>query len=136
MSTIVLSQFAVRSASGSVDAEATLAKFSETLSVYIAERETETAQIQSAVEKVLTSGARVNMDFLVSAACRELNADAASFKTLGDKVRTFVRENACDATDDGLPSDASKPYHIGRGKGGGVGRWTDILAAKAAKAAK
>lgn len=132
MSTIVLSTFAVRNSDGSVDEGSTVSKFQDALSSYIAERETENETIAKAVESVLDNhkGVRINMDFLVSATCRELNADHAAFKTLGDKVKVFVRENACDKGEDGLPTNSEKTYHIGRGKGGGVGRWTDILAAK------
>jgi hypothetical protein len=133
MSTIILSQFVVRSHDGGIDQDATIDKFKRTLSEFIAERDTENATIEAAVEKVLSCGARVNMDFLVSAVCRELNADSANFKILGDKVRNFVRENSCDKDGNGMPLNPTKRYHIGKGKGGGVGRWSDILSARASK---
>jgi hypothetical protein len=132
MNTIVLSTFAVRNSDGSVDSDATVSKFQDALSSFIAERDTETETIGTAVAAVLDSlnGTRGNMDYLVSATCRELNADHAAFKVLGDKIRAYVRDNASDKNEDGTPEDPTKLFHIGRGKGGGVGRWTDILAAK------
>lgn len=132
MATITLSDFAVLT-NGSVDTNATMAKFQETLLNYVTERETETAEIAAAVEAALdsNSGTRMHFDFLASSAARNMNAQNENFKTLENKIRNYVRENSCAADADGNPVDSNKPYHIGRGAGGGVGRWSDILAAQA-----
>ena len=132
MSSIILSTFVVRSSNGSVDSDATMAKFQSTLSSFISESETESETIGSAIEAVLEThkGSRVNLDFLVSSTCRALNAQPENFKVLGDKVRQFVKDNSCDKNDAGMPSDSTKRLNVARGKGGGVGRWSDLLAAK------
>lgn len=144
MSNIVLSQFVVRSASGSVDMEKTLAKFEHTVSQFIADRETEETQIADAIEAVLSEnvGTRTNLDFVTGTVARSLNATALNYGDLKAKAADYIRQNACGEKD-GKPVDTktgeelpeARRYFLGKGRDGGVSRWTDRLAAKAAKAA-
>lgn len=144
MSTIVLSSFVVRSASGSVNMEATLDKFEQAVSQFIADRETEETQIANAIEEVLSAnvGTRTNLDFVTGTVARSLNATALNYGDLKAKAADYIRQNACGEKD-GKPVDSktgeelSEPrrYFLGKGRDGGVSRWADRLASKAAKAA-
>ncbi len=145
MSHIVLSQFVVRGQSGSVDEDSTVDKFRQTLATFIAERETEESSIASAIEAVLTEakGARTNLDFVTGTVARSLNATALNYTDLKNKAADYIRANACGEKD-GKPvsredgaTELSEPrlYFMGKGRDGGVSRWADRLASKAAKAA-
>lgn len=143
MSNIVLSSFIVRSASGSVDMEQTLAKFKHTVQQFIADRETEEAQIAEAIEAVLTEnlGTRTNLDFVTGTVARALNATAANYGDIKAKTADYIRRNACGEKD-GKPVDMKtgeelpepRRYFLGKGRDGGVSRWSDRIAAKAAAA--
>jgi len=144
MSHIVLSQFAVRSADGSVNEDSTVQKFRGALAQFIADRETEESSIATAIEQVLSDnvGTRTNLDFVTGTVARALNATAATYGDLKTKAADYIRQNACNEKD-GLPVDSksgevlSEPrrYFLGKGRDGGVSRWSARLAMKAAKAA-
>jgi hypothetical protein len=144
MSHIVLSQFVVRSADGSVNEDSTVQKFRGALAQFIADRDTEETKIASAIEQVLSDnvGVRTNLDFVTGTVARALNATAATYGDLKNKAAEYIRQNACNEKD-GLPIESktgellSEPrrYFLGKGRDGGVSRWADRLAMKAAKAA-
>jgi len=145
MSNIVLSSFVVRSASGSVNEEETVEKFRQTLALFVAERETEESRIFEEVDRVLEAnvGVRTNLDFVTGEVARALNANAMNYTAFKKKVADQIRENACGEKD-GKPIDREtdkelaepRRYFMGKGRDGGVARWADRLAAKAAKAAE
>lgn len=125
---INLHSYVVRGSDGSVDAEATIGKFGTDLARYIAERETEQETIANAVHAVFDhyKGASLNMPALVSMTLTKLNAQPESFKALSDRVLSFVRENAQGETKDGVSERPNSLFVIGKGKGGGVKRRSDI----------
>jgi len=144
MSHIVLSQFAVRAADGSVNEDATVEKFRGALTQFIADSETEESSIRQGIEAVLTenTGERTSLDFVTAEVARSLNATATNYTAMKEKVADYIRQNACGEKN-GKPVDSktgavlSEPrvYFLGKGRDGGVRRWTDHLAMKAAKAA-
>lgn len=144
MNNIVLSQFVVRGSNGSVDMDQTLNKFRHTVSQFIADRETEETKIAEAIELVLSDnvGTRTNLDFVTGTVARSLNANASNYTDLKDKAADYIRQNACGEKDGkpvdtktGMELDEPRCYFLGKGRDGGVCRWADRLATKAAKAA-
>ena len=111
---IVLNTYVVRSSNGSIDHEATIAKFENDLNAFSVEREKEESVIADALHVIFDShkGKRIPMPFLTSEVLRVLNVQPENFKSLTEKVQEYVR--ACD------------DFSIGKGKGGGVGRACDL----------
>lgn len=118
---INLHNYVVRGSDGSVDTDATLAKFESTLSAYIVERETEQSTIAAAVGAVFDAhkGTAINMPALTSLTVQRLNAQPENFKTLSERVQSYVREQS---------KGDSSMFLIAKGKGGGVSRRCDIPA--------
>lgn len=114
MSTITLNTYVVRASNGSIDHEATIAKFEGDLNTFAAAREKEDSLIAEALHGIFDShkGKRIPMPFLTSEVLRVLNVQPENFKSLSEKVQEYVR--ACD------------DFSIGKGKGGGVGRACDL----------
>lgn len=105
----------VRSSDGSVDTKATLASCEGAIARWCAERETESATVGAAVDALFAAhpGERLPMPYLVSEACKHLNAQPANFKALGLKVSEYVREN----------SKGEAPlFSIAKGAGGGCAK--------------
>lgn len=112
-------------ASGSVDVDASLAAAKSGILNYIAQRETELETVSEAVGATFDAlkGAKANMPYVVGQTLRNLNVQPENYKTLESLVAGFIRENAGDR-----PSGAL--FNIGKGKGGGVLRWSDQPEAK------
>lgn len=121
----------VRFEDGSINVDATLDAAHSQLLNHIAARETETATIAAAVDELFTEklGARLNMPYVVSQCQQKLNAQPENFKALGERVAQYVRDNAGER-------DSGKLFSIGKGKLGGVLRWSDQPAPKPETAAK
>lgn len=115
-----INEYVVRNG-GSVDVEASVAKFTSALAVHLAERETQQATIASAVHTVFDKnmGTVISMPALTGLALQELNAQPENFSVLSDRVQEYIRENS--------KGDAST-FIIAKGKGGGVRRRVDIPA--------
>lgn len=120
MATINLATYAIRSEAGNIDLPATLAKFEVTLIQFQAERETEAASLGVAVGGVFDQyrGINLNMPAVTSMALTRLNVQPENFKILTEKVQTYIRDNAGER-------ESGAIFHIGKGKGGGVRRWSD-----------
>jgi hypothetical protein len=118
MSTITLTL--ARHSDGSVDESATLAACQSAVRKYVAERETEQSTIAAAVSEVFDTlkGGRANMPYVVNQALRSLNALPENFKALSERTAEYIREHAGDR-------DSGALFNIGKGKGGGVVRWSD-----------
>lgn len=144
-----------RLSDGSVDTEATLAKFEGALSKHIAEVELETVEIANAVSAVFDKfpGARLGMTYVINQALQGLNVQPENNKSLTDRVHAYIQENADQdpvyATDPKTgkvigkgeervmvtpaEEDRTRMFSIGKGKGGGVVRWSDVPEKPAAK---
>lgn len=143
MSSIVLSQFAVRNSNGGVDTEATVDKFRTALSQFVADVETEETSIAQAIDAVLTAnhGINTNMSYVTSQVAMALNAvEPTAFSTMKTKVAEYIRANSCGEKN-GQPIDTrtkevlSSPrrFFVGKGVGGGVSTWEQRLERVAAK---
>jgi hypothetical protein len=117
---INLNTYVVRAGDGSIDLDATCAKFARDLLAFQAERETETEAVGTAVNAVFDQfpGARINMPALVNYALQRLNVQPENFRILSEKVQSYVRDHSG-------PRESGALFHIGKGKGGGVFRWSD-----------
>lgn len=114
-----------RHADGSVNEDATLDACLTAIRLFVAERETELSTVSAAVEETFDSlkGAKANMPYVVNQTLRSLNAQPENFKALSERVASYIRENAGDRA-------SGKLFNIGKGKGGGVLRWSDQPEAK------
>lgn len=102
----------VRDSSGSVDVAASANAYAEALTKWCAENEIASETIENAVEAVFDRHpGRLPMPALLSAAVNELGSTPAQFKTLTDRVHSYV-------------SGQTKlgRLEVGKGKGGGVSR--------------
>ena len=111
---ISLSSYVVLFSDGSINHEATVAKFAGDLSRFEAERELEASTIGAAVHALFDRhvGKRMPTPFVVAEALKALNAQPENYKVLSDKVTEFLR--------------TSPEFSISRGKSGGVGRVCDL----------
>lgn len=112
-----INEFLVRSESGSVDLDATTAKFRGALEVYLTQRETEASKIAEAVHAIYDEykGASLNMPALCSFTAARLGATPATHAVLCERTAEYVRENAGEG----------KTFTIAKGKNGGVRRNAD-----------
>lgn len=128
-----VTKFIVRADDGSVDETLSHAAFATALTKHIAERETETSTIATAVGEVFDQylGTSINMPALCNFACAKLNAQPENYKVLSERVAAYVRDNAQgkDTSEkDAKESIWERPdsmFVIGKGKGGGVYRRID-----------
>lgn len=120
MTTITMNTYLVRAANGGIDHEATCLKFAGDLLKYEAERETENAVVGDAVGAVFDQfkGARLNMPAVVSYSLTRLNVQPANYKTLADRVHSYIQDHAG-------PRESGALFSIAKGKNGGVCRWAD-----------
>jgi hypothetical protein len=111
---INIANYTVRNADGSIDHEASLAKFAGDLLRYEAERELEREVIAGAVHALFDKhlGKRLTTPYVVSEALKSLNAQPENYKALTEKVQDFLR--------------TSPEFNIGKGKGGGCARSCDL----------
>lgn len=118
----ILAAYAVRTSEGQIDLEGTCEAFASDLIKFQAERETETSVVAEAVNAVFSAhpGARMNMPYVTSEALRLLNVQPETHKLLTERVQVFIRDNS------GAERSSGKLFHIGKGKGGGVSRWSDV----------
>ena len=114
MSTISLGGYAVLGADGSIDHDATVAKFAGDLIRFEADREVEQSVIADAVNALFDThlGKRLNTPYVVGEVLKSLNVQPENFSTLTDKVTDFLR--TCPA------------FSVAKGKGGGCGRVADL----------
>lgn len=136
-----------RAADGSVDFEATASAFEGAVSKYLADVELETVEIARAVSTVFDKhrGVRMNMPYIIGQAAIVLNVQPENSKTLTDRIHSYIQENADqDAEyqkdekgkvigkgDERVQVKAPEPdrtrmFGIGKGKNGGVVRWSDV----------
>jgi hypothetical protein len=107
---------------GSLNQDASEAAFRSAYLNFVAQRETEQSTIADAVGALFDAhqGTSINMPAVASMACAKLNAQPENYSTLTELVLSYVRENASEKREDG------KLFRIGKGKGGGVKRWSEI----------
>lgn len=120
MTTINLQSYVVRNPDGSIDLDGTERKFSGDLLRFQTERELEAESVGEAVGAVFDKypGAKLNMPAVTSMALQNLNVQPENFKTLTEKVQSYIRDRAGERNTGAI-------FHIGKGKGGGVCRWAD-----------
>ena len=120
MTTINLQSYCVRNPDGSIDLDGTERKFSGDLIRFQTERELEAEAVGFAVNAVFDQypGVKLNMPAMTSMALQRLNVQPENFKSLTEKVQEYIRDRAGER-------DSGAPFHIGKGKGGGVFRWAD-----------
>lgn len=146
MSHIVLSEFAVRTATGDINQDATVQKFRTALVQFADDLKSKETRIAQAIEAVLTENQKsqkTTLDFVTGQVASKLNGNADNYGELKASAADYIRVNACGEKN-GSPVDSktgavlSEPrrYFLGKGRDGGVRRWKDHLAMKAAKAAK
>jgi hypothetical protein len=81
----------VRGFDGSVDVDASAAKYAEALTNWVAQNEIPAETIAAAVNAVLDrQTGRVPVPYLVSLAANELGADATTFKALSDRSHSYI----------------------------------------------
>ena len=132
MSTLTITL--VQGSSG-VDQARSEAAFRTALAAYIVERETEEETIAEAVHAVFDQykSASINMPALAGFALQRLNVQPENFKALELRIMEYVRSNADQSAktdkDGNVLTPAESPrtrtFAIGKGKGGGVKRWSD-----------
>lgn len=107
---------------GSIDREASAQAFTAALDKHIAESETQAATVSAAVLAQFEKfpGTPITMPNLGSMVCASLNAVPANYSTLESLALNYVRANHSEKREDG------KLFRIGKGKNGGVQRWSDI----------
>jgi hypothetical protein len=107
---------------GAVDREGSEKAFSAALTKHLAESETQRKVVADAVLAQFAKfpGTPITMPNLGSMTCAALNAVPANYSTLEGLALDYVRANASDKREDG------KLFRIGKGKHGGVQRWSDI----------
>lgn len=140
-----MSQFVVRNSQGKIDTQETIEKFRVELSQFALQLESEEALIAQAVDAVLESnvGTRTNLDFVTSSVARSLNATAQNYNEFKNKTADYIRANACGEkngqaiclkTGDVLVTP--RKYFLGKGRDGGVARWSDRIVFRASKNVK
>ena len=134
MTTTTLTIALVVTADG-IDQDASRQAFNSALVNYVAEREVEDDNIGSAVHAVFDQypSANINMPALTSYVLQKLNAQPENFNTLEVRVMEYVRSNA-DLSEkkdkagniiQSAEAPRTRAFVIGKGKGGGVKRWSD-----------
>lgn len=119
------------------DLETNVQAFREAYLSYVAERGIEDEQIATAVDAVFDQykGASINMPALAGFVLQRLNAQPENFTALEERVLDYVRRNADqselkDKETKAVIRQAEAPrtrtFSIGKGKGGGVRRWSDV----------
>lgn len=111
--------FELVSVNGVVDMDASLAAAKTALDKFVLDKETEETSINDAVHAVFDTyvGTAIPMPALVSLVLTNLGSDPESYKTLGAKVTSFVRDRSGEK--------GSSVFSINKGRGGGVKRWSD-----------
>ena len=129
MAKVDVSGFVVYGDNGSVDVEASNAKFAAELETFVSTEGANRDAVRNAVMGVFASypGARLNMTGVIGSATRVLGATPLNDHELRGRVHKFVQENA------GSHLETDKVFEIRLGTGGGVALWTDELRAKRAK---
>lgn len=104
---------------GVVDVDASLDLAKSALNKFVADKRTQDTDLHNAVHAVFDEhlGSAIAMPALVSLTLAKLNVQPENYKSLGDKVTTFVRERSGDK--------GSASFSITKGRGGGVKRWSD-----------
>jgi hypothetical protein len=107
---------------GRVDQDGSLSAFEAALSKFVAQRETETSTLATAVGAILAkhSDRGIAMPVLAALALNSINVQPENYSALEGLLLDYVRENASDKREDG------KSFRIGKGKGGGVRAWANI----------
>jgi broad specificity polyphosphatase/5'/3'-nucleotidase SurE len=105
---------------GEINVEETVQKFCAEVLNYKTNRELEAETVGNAVHAVFDEwrGVNINMPALQSAALNHLNFQPENHKSLSQRIAEYVRANAGARETGAL-------FFIGKGKGGGVKRWSD-----------
>ncbi len=121
------SGFLVRGADGAIDQTATLAKVGEALVAFAALDANQSSDFAKAIDAVFDAhpGVRIPLPALANEAMKSLNVDVMNYQVISERVQTFVRNNSGDR-------ETGRKYGMSKGKGGGVGRWSDIPVEKPA----
>lgn len=134
----------VLTTAGTIDQAASEAAFRTSLANYIAEREVEEGNIADAVHAVFDKyrGASINMPALAGFVLQQLNVQPENFNALEERVMEYVRNNAdlpekkdkSGKVIQAAEAPRTRTFAIGKGKGGGVKRWSDHPAKDATSA--
>lgn len=118
--------YLVKRENGSVDSEASIAKFREELANYVVKVEATNGKIAEAVKAVFDThkGVRMNLPALTSFSLTQLGATPANHAELTEAVQAYVRANAKEG---GI-------FEIQKGHGGGCCRVCDKKPAAQASA--
>lgn len=126
-------------ASGAVDRKASTEAFEAAVTKYETESKTEQETIAGAVSAVFDEhmSEPVKMPILAAFACQKLNAQSSNYSTLDGRVREYVRANSQETKDAKgvVTQHPNSLFVIGKGKGGGVRRRSDIPAGEPAESA-
>lgn len=108
-SKIDLSGYAKRTASGSVDIQATHLQFTKDIAELVAAEKTDNEVIALAVEKAFRDRqlTTLGMPAILHYAMENLEVDPTNFNMVRERVANFVRTN-------------QRNYKVSKGKGGGV----------------
>lgn len=123
-----------RTSEGRYDHDRIAAAFRGESVKHEAERELEEATIRDALNTIYDTyrGTAITMPTLEGMVCRALNAQPANWKTMADRVATFVRANSQETVEKDAAGNKLVTKHpnslfvIQKGKGGGVLRRSDI----------
>jgi hypothetical protein len=111
----------VRGSNGKIDQDASLIAAETAIAAYCVQRELELETVSESVHAVFDklNGGRGNMPYVVNQVLNALNVEPANYNALKDLVEDFLRTNANEDRTSGAM------FKIGKGKGGGVTRWSD-----------
>lgn len=136
MSKIMLEVDVVRGADGKYDLEKMLDSASNSLLVLQADKEVEEGVIRDTVSDIFDQfkGTSINTPALISMASQKMNALPANFKTIAERVGAYLRENSQGDADKvtKLVPRPNSLFVTAKGKGGGIRRRADIVAAPSA----
>ena len=126
---INLNKYAVIGSNGSIDMQATINKFSADLDTYDQKHGAQMESIGNAVNAVFDQykGARLNTAFIQGEVVRRMNIEPQNYKSVCDKVQEYLHlHSQGKARQDGSVERPNSLYLINKGKGGGVGRRSDM----------
>lgn len=102
---------------------------------YLTDRGEQDEAIAGAVESIFDQyrGTSINMPALASMACQRLNVQPENFNSVEERVLDYVRANAdlhekkdkAGKVVQTAEAPRTRLFAIGKGKGGGVKRWSD-----------
>jgi hypothetical protein len=129
----------VQDADGLIDIDRTLLLAQETVLEFKASRETEETTILGHLNTVFDTlkagGTKANMPYVIGQVLTLMNISAmpSSYKTLETRVHKYIQANSQGKTIDKVTKQVERPnsmFVIGKGKGGGLYRRSDLTAAE------